>query len=246
MTTYQHITIFEGQHDGATLEHIVALGAKVIARTTLDAFFRDNRDAYGDAEQGMRAILAEKESYWLGGGAAPVFTLVARWAPGKLEELDDATWAALAQVDDLDAAVLPLQDLLGVTDGGFAGVYFSGYNHEPREGGDPDDYWPTASAERREADLRDYAEQEAEHLLRDAEEEAKATSGDAYLLAGRERDQVLAALRLWQHFQAGRVGLLPLAEIKAMQDIATNGGKHTLMTVEEIDALCQRINVGEG
>lgn len=241
MTTYQHITIFEGQHDGATLEQIVALGAKVIARTTLDAFFRDNDGAYNSLEQqGIRALLPSG-SVHIGGGAAPDFTLVARWAPGKLEELDDATWAALAQVDDLDAAVLPLQDLLGVTDGGFAGVYFSGYDHEPREGGDPDDYWPTASAERREADLRDYAEQEAEHLLRDAEEEAKATTGDAYPLAGRERDQVLAALRLWQEQLSS--GLIDQPETI---DIATNGGKHTLMTVEEIDNLCQRINVGEG
>lgn len=51
----------------------------------------------------------------------------------------------------------------------------------------------------------------------------------------RERDGVLSALRLWQK--------TPEETRAYLSDIFTNGGKHDGLTDEEIDALCERINV---
>ncbi len=52
----------------------------------------------------------------------------------------------------------------------------------------------------------------------------------------RERDTVLAALRMWQSR-----GNRPLA----LDEIATNGNEHTSLDAEEIDELCERLNVPE-
>lgn len=51
----------------------------------------------------------------------------------------------------------------------------------------------------------------------------------------REVSHVLAALRFWQ-------GALISAGIR---DIATNGGEHEPMTVDEIDELCENLNLGK-
>ena len=51
-----------------------------------------------------------------------------------------------------------------------------------------------------------------------------------------ERDTILAALRFWQSRDYERTEFL---------DIATNGGTHPLMTDEDIDDLCERINCGD-
>jgi hypothetical protein len=50
----------------------------------------------------------------------------------------------------------------------------------------------------------------------------------------RERDTILAALRLFRDYPE------PLGDM--LTDIATNCGGHLGLDDEEIDALCQRIN----
>lgn len=50
-----------------------------------------------------------------------------------------------------------------------------------------------------------------------------------------ERDTILAALRLWQEYPR-------LDRTDELEDIASNGGEHGLMTVDQIDDLCEKIN----
>jgi hypothetical protein len=62
-------------------------------------------------------------------------------------------------------------------------------------------------------------------------------------LAPRERDTILAALRLWQHAEEGTLPLYNRAldlfeEIKS--EIAEDSG--SALSPNEIDALCERIN----
>jgi hypothetical protein len=53
-------------------------------------------------------------------------------------------------------------------------------------------------------------------------------------LTDREHATVLAALRFWQR--------MPSELSEPENDIATNGDEHAALTLEEIDALCERIN----
>jgi hypothetical protein len=57
-------------------------------------------------------------------------------------------------------------------------------------------------------------------------------------LKEKERDIILAALRLWQDeerwFEAN--------ERREYGEIATNSGKHVAMTADEIDELCEKLN----
>ncbi len=53
-----------------------------------------------------------------------------------------------------------------------------------------------------------------------------------------ERDTILAALRVFQHYLEGT---RPDAE--GIQEIYTNGDEHKGLGVEAIDDLCERINV---
>lgn len=54
-----------------------------------------------------------------------------------------------------------------------------------------------------------------------------------------ERDTMLAALRHWQVY----LNTVPSPEMGVYGEIATNGGEHGLMPEEEIDGLCERINI---
>lgn len=58
-----------------------------------------------------------------------------------------------------------------------------------------------------------------------------------YRLNDREHATVLAALRSWQSQHS--------AVYAEYDDIATNGGKVEPLTVDEIDRLCERLNMGE-
>lgn len=51
---------------------------------------------------------------------------------------------------------------------------------------------------------------------------------------------ILAALRYWQ----GRDRKLTVANLQAIEDIATCGGEHEALTADEIDELCETINGG--
>ncbi len=61
----------------------------------------------------------------------------------------------------------------------------------------------------------------------------------ALILNAQELNTVLAALRCWQDHEAGGPPWT-----SRWHDIATNGGETKLMSCEEIDALCERINGG--
>lgn len=49
----------------------------------------------------------------------------------------------------------------------------------------------------------------------------------------RERDTILAALRMWQAHPAG---------VTDLDEIATNGGKYEALTSDEIESLCEELN----
>lgn len=57
-------------------------------------------------------------------------------------------------------------------------------------------------------------------------------------LSPRERDTVLAALRCWQDvFTYGAP-----RDLEGLKDIASNNEQHAPLDLDEIDALCERIN----
>ncbi len=56
-----------------------------------------------------------------------------------------------------------------------------------------------------------------------------------------ERDTILAALRTWQGHRANVEDT-----DSGLWKIATNDGEHEAMTHEEIDELCERLNVPDG
>ncbi|QIG75705.1 hypothetical protein EVC20_134 [Rhizobium phage RHph_Y2_17_1] len=58
-------------------------------------------------------------------------------------------------------------------------------------------------------------------------------------LTAQQRDMIIASLRLWiDVVNDGAEYITP-----ELLDIATNGDSHALMDDNEIDALCQRINL---
>jgi hypothetical protein len=64
----------------------------------------------------------------------------------------------------------------------------------------------------------------------------------------RERDTILAALRFWQWCNEHRFSLLVgTSRGQAITEIAENGrkGDDAALLVGEIDALCERINMGD-
>lgn len=63
--------------------------------------------------------------------------------------------------------------------------------------------------------------------------------GRKHYLAGRERDTILAALRVFDAWRCGE----PI-DREMIVDIETNGGKHPSpgLSAPELDALCERIN----
>lgn len=62
-------------------------------------------------------------------------------------------------------------------------------------------------------------------------------SYQTYRLTARQRDTILAALRERQDIMSGNA-----TDVDAIDEIATNGGKHRALSRAEIDALCQRLN----
>lgn len=59
------------------------------------------------------------------------------------------------------------------------------------------------------------------------------TAAAPHYLTGRERDTVLAALRLWQRVER---------ELMPEYDIACDGGTVRPCTPDEVDELCERLN----
>lgn len=55
-------------------------------------------------------------------------------------------------------------------------------------------------------------------------------------LSDKQRATILAALRFWQ--------ATPSDETEDYNEIATNSGAHDALNLEDIDALCEQINVG--
>ena len=74
---------------------------------------------------------------------------------GEAHEDIDTVILAAAEMNDMDDAVRHVQDFMGVTDGGFAGVYFSG--KPPFDGFDDwTEAWPHVSHEGRMQALTGY------------------------------------------------------------------------------------------
>ncbi len=62
-------------------------------------------------------------------------------------------------------------------------------------------------------------------------------------LDDRERDTILAALRLWQAWEGGDVPPILSEQAAMLHDIAQNDHQSSL-SAAEIDALCERLNTG--
>jgi hypothetical protein len=62
-------------------------------------------------------------------------------------------------------------------------------------------------------------------------------------LDSAELATVLAALRFWQEEEMAND---PFKRSDALQDIATNGDEETSLDNAGVDALCERLNCGEG
>lgn len=84
-------------------------------------------------------------------------------------------------------------------------------------------------------DLLGYLENElnADRILAGVQEIPEGT--DVYAFNDREHSTILAALRYWQARGVAPVGI---------QDIATNDGAVEPLDDVEIDALCERFNMG--
>src|SRR5882762_5623527 len=70
-------------------------------------------------------------------------------------------------------------------------------------------------------------------------DDSRIEKGDtmAHAFSDREIGTILAALRYWQ-----REGLMSEGE---EQDVATDGGRFESLSVDEIDALCERVNCSD-
>jgi hypothetical protein len=62
----------------------------------------------------------------------------------------------------------------------------------------------------------------------------------SFVFSDQEIGTILAALRHYQHSRRGRGHDLPMA----INDIATDFGRLSPLRNEEIDRLCERLNVG--
>lgn len=66
---------------------------------------------------------------------------------------------------------------------------------------------------------------------------------DVYILLPRERDTIIAALRLWQDRDIKKVAG-DWGRFEALQDIATNGDKHDALDENEIDIMIEdKLNI---
>lgn len=63
-----------------------------------------------------------------------------------------------------------------------------------------------------------------------------------YLLTNQERNTILAALRLYQRHLNLEYGSVP----EAITEIATDGGEHDPLLIEDIDELCEALNGAVG
>ena len=63
-------------------------------------------------------------------------------------------------------------------------------------------------------------------------------------LEPRERDAVLAGLRLLEAWRTDRVASRSADLDVAIDDIESSGGEHDVLEADDIDALCERINCG--
>lgn len=85
---------------------------------------------------------------------------------------------------------------------------------------------------------------EAIEKIEERENFSREDMDGAYVFDARSRDTILAALRLWQHAKEGSIGLYnkdsdTFEEIE--REIACGDHGNPLI-VDEIDALCERIN----
>jgi len=73
-------------------------------------------------------------------------------------------------------------------------------------------------------------------------------TGEKYILSRRELATVLAALRFWQRHgpknEDSFFDKIECEEQDLLDGIRTNCGKFDDLSVEEIDALCERLNTG--
>ncbi|MCH8476130.1 MAG: hypothetical protein LAT55_12990 [Opitutales bacterium] len=67
----------------------------------------------------------------------------------KPEAVTDELIASCAMIDDIDAAVLPIQERAGIMDGGVAAMFFS-----------PEDIWEKSDHEARKTALREWLNME--------------------------------------------------------------------------------------
>lgn len=76
----------------------------------------------------------------------------------KISEVADSMRDVAAQIDDLDEAVKSIMDVVGITTGDVAGLYFAGQ---------PEKSWPAASAQERVAMLSGWLELEEVYAAKD-------------------------------------------------------------------------------
>lgn len=101
------------------------------------------------------------------------------------------------------------------------------YNNTVLNAGEPDDQLP-----------EDATLEEAIEKIEEMENFSREGVWNGHVFADRERDTILAALRVYGDWLSNRP-----TDRGMVNDIALNGGKHDrLMGPKEIDALCERIN----
>ena len=94
------------------------------------------------------------------------------------------------------------------------------------------DIWEP-NAEVREFDAAEVFGEETTQI----DDDETAAEAICIRVTARERNTILAALRLWKD---DLIGESP--DDAMLEDIASDGGRHDKLTDEDIDTLCERIN----
>jgi hypothetical protein len=90
-------------------------------------FARDN-GLSREETAAIRSDVTDKGEHWMGGGAAPLVAIRPYVVYGTVKAMTEHLAHCIAEASalpDLNDAVRGLQDELGVTDGGIAGIVFS-------------------------------------------------------------------------------------------------------------------------
>lgn len=99
------------------------------------------------------------------------------------------------------------------------------YNNDVLNEDDPDEQLP-----------EDATLNEAIEKIEESESLSQEDMYGAYMIDPPERDTILAALRVYQDWRAGRK-----SDVDMVDEIAMNG-RDKLLDAEEIDDLCERLN----